>query len=196
MKNRNRKFRRLVSKSFSKTPVLAGILLAAGAAHAASIFKADNTNDLNLVGSWSGGVVPTNTDVATWDSTVTAAYTNLLATNTTWAGLKISNPAGPVTINSTSTNANAGATLTLGASGLDMSTASQDLTFGGPVALLSANTQNWILGSGRTLTLNAALTRASTGNSATLNFNTSAGGTAILNAGTASALILAGNAPF
>ena len=200
MKYKNVSFHTFSNISFGKTlarsVALGGLLVAAGSVHAGTVLKANDTDDLDLGSSWVGGVTPTNSDVATWDSTVTAANTTLLATNSSWAGIKISNPGGLVTINSTATNANAGATLTLGASGLDLSAATQDLTFGGPVALLAANTQNWVVGSGRTLTLNAALTRASTGNSATMNFNTSAGGNVILNAGTASALILAGNAPF
>lgn len=183
------------NKNLARALALGSTLATAVATHAGTVFKADNSDDLNLGSSWVGGLAPTNTDIAAWDSTVTGANTTLLATNTTWAGLKISNPAGLVTINSTSTNANAGATLTLGASGLDLSTASQDLTFGAPVGLLAATAQNWSIGT-RILTLNGGLVRASTGNSGTLNFDTSLGGTVNIATGTASALLLAGNAPF
>ena len=40
-------------------------------------FKADNTNDLNLASSWTGGFVPTAGDVPEWESTVTGANTTV-----------------------------------------------------------------------------------------------------------------------
>jgi autotransporter-associated beta strand protein len=185
--------------SFHKTlaRILAlGGLLAGATAFGANVNKDNNTDDLNLGTSWVGGLPPTSSDVALWDSTVAADNTTLLAANTNWAGVKILNPGGPVTINSTSTNANASASLTLGASGLNLSSASADLTFGAPVALLGANTQHWSVGPGRLLTLNGALVRAATGNSATVSIDTSLGGTINIASGTVSSLLLAGNAPF
>src|SRR6516162_6969000 len=110
--------------SFHKTlaRILAlGGLLAGATAFGANVNKDNNTDDLNLGTSWVGGLPPTSSDVALWDSTVAANNTTLLAANTNWAGVKILNPGGPVTINSTSTNANASASLTLGASGLNLS---------------------------------------------------------------------------
>ena len=35
-------------------------------AQAATINKADNTNELNLTTSWTGGVVPATADIALW----------------------------------------------------------------------------------------------------------------------------------
>jgi len=161
---------------------LGALLAAASAVRGSTIQKANNSDDLDLTTSWVGGVVPTNSDVATWDSTVSAANTTLLATDASWAGLKILNPGGLVTINSTSTNAIAGATLTLGASGLDMSAASQDLTLGGPLALLGDTTQNWILGAGHTLTLNGGLVRNA---AAMLSIDNTSGGIMVDPIGTA-----------
>ena len=148
-------------------------LAVANAVIAANIYKADNANDLNLTTSWTNGVVPGVSDVGVWDLTVSGPNTVLLAATSSWSGLQISAPAGPVTINATSTNANAGAVLTLGTSGLDMSAASQDLTFGSPVGLLAAAAQQWTVGAGRTLTLNGTLIRNAR---ATLNVDNSAGG--------------------
>jgi hypothetical protein len=140
---------------------------------AAEITKANNADNLNLTTSWSGGVVPGSGDVARWNSTVSDVNntTNILGANTNWSGIKIVDPAGPIVI---ITNAS-GNTLTLGASGIDMASASQDLTLSNGVALLAASAQTWSVGSGRLLTLAGPLTRASTGNSATLNFDTSLG---------------------
>ncbi len=50
----------------------------ATSAQAADIVKANNSNDLNLGSSWIGGTVPTASDVAVWNNTVTAANTVLL----------------------------------------------------------------------------------------------------------------------
>jgi autotransporter-associated beta strand protein len=162
------------------------LLAVANAVIAADIYKADNANDLNLTTSWTNGVVPGASDVGVWDLTVSGPNTVLLAATSTWSGLRISAPAGPVTINATSTNANAGAVLTLGASGLDMSAASQDLTFGSPVGLLGSTAQQWTVGAGRTLTLNGTLIRNTR---ATLNVDNSAGGNLVVGSGTASTVL-------
>ena len=53
--------------------------LMAGSVSASDVFKADNSDDLNLTTSWTGGVVPTAADVGVWDGTITAARANLLA---------------------------------------------------------------------------------------------------------------------
>jgi hypothetical protein len=58
-------------------------LLAAGAAFsfavkvsAASVEKANDTDNLNLGSSWIGGTPPTSSDIAVWDGTVAAGITN------------------------------------------------------------------------------------------------------------------------
>lgn len=182
-------------KTLARILAFGGLLAVTSTGFASNVNKADNSNDLDLGTSWIGSLPPTSSDVALWDTTVSSANSTLLATNANWAGVKILNPGGPVTINSTSTNATAGATLTLGASGFDLSNASQQLTFGAPVALLETTAQDWIMGPGSYLLLNGGLVRAS-GNSATLNVNNSMGGTVNIPAGTASSLLLAGNTPF
>lgn len=108
--------------------------------------KANNTENLDLGTSWAGGVAPDATSTSRWNSTVTAANTTLLGSDTTWAGITIENPVGPVTIN-------AGNTLTLGANANDinMSGATADLTLNCPLILGDAHT--WNVASGRTLTL-------------------------------------------
>ncbi|MHA3774421.1 beta strand repeat-containing protein [Verrucomicrobiota bacterium sgz303538] len=142
----------LLGSSFVATPQ----------APAADVVKANNTTALNTGTSWVLGSVPTTSDVALWDSTVTSANAVALGADLTFGGLKITNPGGPVTIT-------AGNTLTLGASGINMSAATQNLTISSGLTLGAA--QTWDLGtSGRTLSIGGALNLG--GNALTLNGGT------------------------
>ena len=149
-------------------------LCMASTAMAADIFKADNTDDLNLTTSWTNGVVPGQSDVAVWDHNVTSANATLLATNTTWDGVRIADPSGAVTISATSTNLSAGAALTLRGSGIDLSAATADLTLSNGVATTLGYISPMVVGSGRTLHIAGPLTRAS---QSIVTFDTTAGGT-------------------
>ena len=106
--------------------------------------KANNTTNLDQTGSWTLGVVPGSGDVAVWDDTVTAANTTALGSNLSWQGIRIGGTTrtGLVTIN-------AGNTLTLGSSGIDMSSAPRDLSLKSGITV-GAN-QDWTVGPGRTL---------------------------------------------
>jgi autotransporter-associated beta strand protein len=112
------------------------------------VVKADNADNLNLGSSWVGGVPPTSSDVAVWDSTVTAANTVALGANTNWAGIAIANPGGLVTVS-------AGNTLSLGASGVDLSQATYGLTLACPSVLLAS--QTWSVSNELTLTASGAI---------------------------------------
>ena len=139
-----------------KTPIVRHLIVTAcvlalgQTASVADIVKTNNTDNLNLGSSWVGGVAPGASDVAVWDSTVAGANTTVLGADLSWAGVRIANPGGLATIN-------AGNTLTLGASGINMSSASQDLTLNNNVTL--GTLQNWSVASGRTLRLGGALAR-------------------------------------
>ena len=117
---------------------------------AADRIKQNNTTALNLAGSWD--TLPTSSDIAVWNNTVTGANTAALGADLSWEGIKIVNPGGAVTVTHT-----AGQTLTLGSSGIDMSAATQNLTLlnsaniAGNIAI-GAN-QTWNVASGRTLQL-------------------------------------------
>jgi autotransporter-associated beta strand protein len=113
------------------------------------LLKANNTTNLNLASSWVWGVPPVATNVAVWDSTVTGANTVSLGGNLSWGGIRITNVGGAVTVNS-------GNTLSLGAAGLDLGEASQNLTLNCALALTAP--QEWTTGSGRTLTLGGTVT--------------------------------------
>jgi autotransporter-associated beta strand protein len=112
--------------------------------------KANNTDNLNVGTSWTNGVVPSSASVAIWDSTVTAANTNLLGADTTWAGIQILDPGGLVTVD-------AGNTLTLGLAptDIDLSAATADLTLNCGLALNGTNV--WDVTTGRTLTVGGAV---------------------------------------
>jgi fibronectin-binding autotransporter adhesin len=145
-------------------------------AQATTIVKEDNADNLNLTTSWVGGVVPTSSDVAQWDSTVTAANATVLGADTNWAGITVISPGGTVTIN-------AGNTLTLGSAGIDMSGASQNLTLNNRT-LLGAD-QLWNVASGRSLTVVAGLggsgllTKSGAGTLYVSAVNTNSGGISV-----------------
>jgi len=139
---------------------LAVFVLIPAAAHATTRNKANNTTNLNLAGSWD--TLPGAADIAQWTNTVTAANTTVLGADLSWAGIKIVNPGGLVTINS-------GNTLTIGASGIDLSTATQNLTLNCGLTLSSGGlTKNGT----NTLTLAGANTYTGT--------TTISGGTLVL----------------
>lgn len=157
---------------------------AAPAVHAVDVIKANNTNALNLGTSWSGGAAPGTGDVAVWDGTVAAANTTDLGTDLSWAGLKIANPGGAVEIRHA-----ANQTLTLGASGIDMSSATQNLTLLSAITANTAGTlaigsnQTWNVASGRTLTLFSMSNSANQRLSGSGNINVNGGGTIFMNVG-------------
>ena len=117
--------------------------------------KEDNTDGLDQVTSWVGGAaVPGIADIAQWDNQLSGANTSDLgATSSSWLGIKVLNPPGAVGITGTSPS-----TLTLGASGIDLSAATQNLTIGAPLVLGGA--QPWSVASGRTVTINTPNTTA------------------------------------
>jgi autotransporter-associated beta strand protein len=113
-----------------------------------AITKANNTTNLNSGGSWTGGVSPGLNNQALWDNTVAAANTTTLASYQQWAGLRITNPGGMVTINGS-------AILGLDESGVDLGAATQNLTVNCPVQLTAPST--WGVASGRTATFNGTI---------------------------------------
>ena len=152
---------------FATFLALLAIVVCTGTAQA-TVLKADNTTDLDLPGSWVGGIVPSSTDVVEWDNTVTGPNTTskgatlTLMGVATWDGIKISNPGGAVTINAS--GASYDGDINPGASGIDMSTATQDLTINFSGGWLRPNAhQTWTVADGRTLTIsNVASTKTLT----------------------------------
>jgi autotransporter-associated beta strand protein len=160
---------------------LAALLSGTALAQAPVINKANNAGALNLGTSWVGGVAPVGTDIAQWEATVTGANSTVLGADQSWLGIKILNPGGAVTIGG-------GNLLTLGASGVDMSAATQNLALNANVDLGAA--QTWRVATGRTLTVGgvigdslltgSALTKLSGGTLTLTRSNTYAGATNLL----------------
>ena len=132
----------------------AAICLGLTTAPASNIFKADVPDDLSLSTSWSNNVAPAVSDVASWDNTVQVNNNAALGGNLSWAGILILDPGTSVVI---TTNVN-GNILTLGASGVDMSLATNNLTLNNATVLGAA--QTWNVASGLTLTAGAAVSGA------------------------------------
>jgi len=128
------------NRSIAAVCVLAITLLIAPNARAATRTKANNTDNLNLTTSWTGGVVPGSGDIALWDSTVTGGNHNyFLGADLNFGEIQITNPSGAVGLNS--------GTLTLsGVSGvgIDMSSATHPLNINCDVILGAA--QSWNTG--------------------------------------------------
>ncbi|MDD4441682.1 MAG: autotransporter-associated beta strand repeat-containing protein [Kiritimatiellae bacterium] len=117
---------------------------------AQEIVKADNTLPLNDPASWTGGVVPGDSNIAVWDSTVLGANTVTLGGALTWDGLRLANPGGTVTLQGADR-------LTLdggAATDLDLSLATQDLVLDLPVTL--GGSQAADIAAGRSITVNGA----------------------------------------
>ena len=159
---------------------LSVLLSLCGPAHAATIVKASNATSWNVGTSWVGGVAPGILDVAQWNSTVTGANTTTLGNGLYIGELQILNPGGAVTVNAD------GNTLVLNGisgTGIDMSSATQNLTLNCPVLL--GSTQNWNVASGQTLSVGgivsggAGLTLAGSGTVLLSGNNTYTGGTTV-----------------
>jgi autotransporter-associated beta strand protein len=150
----------------------------------AQVLKANNTDNLNLTSSWVGGVVPGAADLATWDSTVVGANSTLLGADLTWGGISITNPGGLVAIGGTNR-------LTLsGATGINLSTATQDLTINSDLAASGSV----VLGT-RTLTLGGASSVISgviSGTSAATSINVTGGKLLLTGANSFSGQLLIG----
>jgi fibronectin-binding autotransporter adhesin len=101
---------------------------------------------LSSPGSWidettpanSGLFAPGSADIAAFDfnAGLVSPTSFALGAPTSWLGLLIQNPGAGITIGAD------GNTLTLGASGIDMSNASQSLTLAGPVVIGASQTWN------------------------------------------------------
>jgi autotransporter-associated beta strand protein len=144
--------------------IAAAISFSSSTLDAATRTKDDNQDALNLTSSWVGGIAPGVGDTALW-SGLAGANSVSLGADLSFRGISVGTTGGLVTIQS-------GNTLTLGASGIDMSAASQDLTISSGLALATGN-QNWNVATGRVLTLDTGTFTRAAGST----FNLSGGGT-------------------
>lgn len=122
------------------------------ASHAADIVKTNDASALNLGTSWVGGAAPGTSDIAVFNATMSSgtALNPAIGGEITWNGIKVLSPTAAVGIYNTGIGIN-GSVLTLGAGGIDLSAATQNLTIRARVGL-SIN-QDWNVASGRTLAI-------------------------------------------
>ena len=131
-------------------PLFGSIALLLPGALFADSSKAPNTTALNTAGSWANGIVPNSTNLAIWDSLISSATNAPLGGDLSWLGIKVANVGGTAnsTVLMTIGNAASANTLTLGASGIDLSTATQALSIQSKI-LLGAN-QTWNIANANT----------------------------------------------
>ncbi|MFZ4682564.1 MAG: beta strand repeat-containing protein [Terrimicrobiaceae bacterium] len=139
------------SRLASFSAVILAILALSGHLHAADVVKANNNDALNLTTSWFSGTLPTSADVALYNSTITGNRTNALGADLSWAGIRLAGTGAAATM------AISGAlnTLTLGASGIDMTAATANLSISTNLSL-GAN-QTWNVASGRSLSASGTI---------------------------------------
>ena len=111
---------------------------------AAPINKAATGTNLNDVASWVGGVVPTASDIATWDSASLGAGLTMAAYL----------PLGGISVGSASSDIDisGGGWLSLGG-GIDMSASTVNLTLGTTYGIDYASSSTWTVNAGKTLTV-------------------------------------------
>ena len=133
--------------------VLSGVVALGAMSVQANIFKTATTTMNSATLDWATtagggtGVAPTITTLGEFGSTPTSGNLSAMQLGgaTSLLGLLFdNNTAGPLTVGTTG-----GFTLTLGASGIDMSAANNNVTLNNPVAL--SVSQTWNVASGRTL---------------------------------------------
>lgn len=116
----------------------------------ASNEKDNNTTDLDDDASWTTAV-PTSSEAAIWESTVTGSNSVALGSDLEFQSVEIQDPGGAVTITT-------GNTLTIGTDGIDMSASTQDLTIASSVAL--GADQDWDVNTSKTLTASGVVSGA------------------------------------
>ncbi|MCB1130817.1 MAG: autotransporter-associated beta strand repeat-containing protein, partial [Verrucomicrobiae bacterium] len=173
------KFRSLIAAfhPLQRAAIVVTATVCAAAAHADQTWTGASDTLWDTAGNWNSAV-PGAGENAVFDASSTANLSIDTNVDQSVGGIVLTSPAGPVSI---SNNA-----LTLGAGGIDMSGATQDLTIGSNVTLAGSLAQEWSVASGQTLTVNGTLSRENFGH---VNFNLTAGGTISIPSGTASALI-------
>ena len=166
---------RLLTPAFAFVPAL----------NAADVSKANNADALNLTTSWTSGVLPTSSDVAVFDSTVTSIVPD--ATNgfsymqfpaaASWQGVRVVGAVDKLSVDSFGFGLPG---LTIGSAGLDFSAATSGNTFEffGQAITIGAF-QTWNVADGATVLFsNGSIARAQ---GVTLKINLGTTGTGLIN---------------
>ena len=118
-------------------------------AQAATVTKSATGTDLADGASW-GGTAPTNVDIAAWASTSLGSSLTL-GTPATWLGISVAGALSAIDISGAGT-------LTIGTSGVDLSSATAvNLTIGSGLNLMGQ--QSWKAATGKTLNVAGTFTR-------------------------------------
>lgn len=119
-----------------------GLALVATQVEAATITKKSGTQAYNNAAGWIGGVVPGPSDIAEWNVNTGGQASGALGASMTWLGMRLADTANNQSIGNT-----AGATLTLGAAGIECaSNATRTLTVDCRLAL--GTNQTWTVAGG------------------------------------------------
>lgn len=127
----------------------AAIAFLPGTAFAADVYKANNTQNLNLGASWVSGTAPTSNDVAYYDNTVIGtSNSSSIGTGLSVKGLVLMGSGSAANVTITGSNS-----LNIGSSGIDLQKGS--ITLSAPVTL--ADSQVWTLSSSTRINLSNGL---------------------------------------
>jgi autotransporter-associated beta strand protein len=111
------------------------------------ITKAASGTDLAAGASWTGGSAPASGNIAAWASSSLGSGLTI-GSAVSWLGISAPSAASDIAITG-------GGVLTLGASGIDMAAAANNLSAGNPITLGAS--QPWIVNSGKTLTASGSV---------------------------------------
>ncbi|MEY2599291.1 MAG: hypothetical protein RLZZ142_1550, partial [Verrucomicrobiota bacterium] len=123
---------------FAPTPLLAAV-----------VTKENNALSLSSGAAWQGGIAPSGSDTALFDSTITGPLTLDLGADLSILGMRFTQPGGALTLLDPSYR------LTLGAGGLDVNAPSQAVTLGSAMTLGAA--QLWNVGMTSSVTVSGTI---------------------------------------
>ncbi len=169
------------------TAVVASLLCAASSAHAQTWTGATSTT-WQTASNWNSAV-PASTSTAVFDASSTQNLAITSTSATTVRGLRVVDPAGAISL--------AGSGLSLGTGGIDMASATQNLSITSGVTVLTGD-QNWAVAGGRTLTTAAVPIRNGGANNNNVGGLIKAGTSGSIRMGTAATTVIAdgGGNPF
>jgi fibronectin-binding autotransporter adhesin len=156
------------------TAVVASLLCAASSAHAQTWTGATSTT-WQTASNWNSAV-PASTSTAVFDASSTQNLAITSTSATTVRGLRVVDPAGAISL--------AGSGLSLGTGGIDMASATQNLSITSGVTVLTGD-QNWAVAGGQTLTTAAVPIRNGGANNNNVGGLIKASTSGILRMGTA-----------
>jgi autotransporter-associated beta strand protein len=149
-----------IPQTLSKQALLFGAMLAlTGGAMSVQaqtpVVKANSYTSLTTGTDWVGNTAPGANNIAIWNNTASTPVTEPLGANTTWEGIRIVNPGGAIVTSADGNTLTNGAIGAVGLTGIDMSSATQNLTLGNNLEVNGV--QNWNVAAGQTFTLGGNL---------------------------------------